>query len=62
VELGDLAVEVPRHEALTQQFDAVHFRLCATSAVISAPSSPERAPEVFRRPQCLVARRAIVRH
>jgi len=24
LELSDLAVEVPRHEALAQQFDAVH--------------------------------------
>ncbi len=56
LELRDLAVEVPRHQALTQQFDAVHLGLCATSAVVSAPSSPERASEVLRRPQRLVAR------
>jgi hypothetical protein len=34
----------------------VHFRLCAASAVISALSSPERASQVFGRPQRLVAR------
>jgi hypothetical protein len=36
LELCNLAVEVPRHVALTQQFDAVHLRLCATLAVIAA--------------------------
>ena len=33
LELSDLAVEVPRHEALTQKFDALHFCICAASAV-----------------------------
>lgn len=34
----------------------MHFRLCTASAVVAAPSSPERTSEVFRRPQSLVAR------
>ncbi len=51
-----LAVEVPGHEALTQQFDTVHLGFDATPTVIAAPSSPERAAEVFRRPQRFVAR------
>ena len=56
LELGNLTVEVPRHEALTQQFHTVHLGLVAASAVVSAPSSPERAAEVFRCSQGLVAR------
>jgi hypothetical protein len=40
LELRDLTVEVPRRKALTQEFDAVHLRFDAASAVISAPSSP----------------------
>lgn len=43
VELGDLPVEVPRREALTEQLDAMHLRLGAASAVVAAPSSPNRA-------------------
>ena len=34
----------------------MHFRLCAASAVVSTPSSPERAAEVFRCPEHFVAR------
>ena len=55
LELGDLTVEVPSHEPLAQQFHAMHLRLDAASAVISAPSSPDRAAEVFRCPQCFVS-------
>jgi hypothetical protein len=39
LEFGNLAVEVPCQEALAQQFDAVHLRFDATSAVVSTPSS-----------------------
>ena len=45
VELRDLAVEIPRSEALARQFDAVHPGLCAAPAVIAAPSSPDRPTE-----------------
>ena len=55
LELGDLTVEVPSHEPLAQQLHAMHLRLDAASAVISAPSSPDRAAEVFRCPQCFVS-------
>jgi hypothetical protein len=48
LELGDLTVEVPRGQALAQEFDAVHFGLCAASAVIAAPSSPDGAAEAAR--------------
>jgi hypothetical protein len=56
LELGDLSVEVPCHEPLAQQFHTMHLRLDAASAVVSAPSSPERAAEVFRCAQGLVSR------
>ena len=41
--------------ALAPQFRTVHFRLCTASAVVAAPSSPERAAEVFRCPKGSVA-------
>lgn len=56
LELRDLAVEVPRHEALTKEFEAVHFRFCAASSVILAPPSPKCTAVVLRGPQRLVAR------
>ncbi len=55
LELGNLTVEVPRHEALTQQFHTVHLRLDAAPAVIAAASSPDGSAEAFRRAQGLVA-------
>ena len=42
-------------KALAQQFHTLHFGFDAASAVVAAPSSPERTAEVFRRPQGLVA-------
>ena len=54
LELRDLAVEVPRHEALTQQFHTVHLRFDAASAVIAAPSSPDRPTEALRCAQGFV--------
>ena len=56
LDLCDLAVEVPCHEPLVQQFDTMHFRLGATSAVVSAPSSPKGAAEIPGRPQGFIAR------
>ena len=47
LEFGNLAVEVPRHEPLTQQFDTMHLRFDAASSVVSAPSSPQGTAEVF---------------
>ena len=47
LEFSDLAVEVPCHEPLPQEFNAVHLRLDAASAVVSAPSSPQGPTEVF---------------
>ena len=39
---------------MAQELDAVHFGLCAASAVIPAPSSPDGPTEAFRCPQDLV--------
>lgn len=55
LELRDLAVKVPRHEPLAQQLHAVHLCLDAAPAVISAPSSPERAAQMFRGAQGFVS-------
>jgi hypothetical protein len=43
LELCDLTVEVPRLEALTQQFDTAHFCLGTAPAVVAAPSSQKRS-------------------
>src|SRR5690606_29238412 len=56
LEFGDLSVEVPCHEPLAQQLDTMHLCLDAASAVVSTPSSPERAAQVFRRAQGLISR------
>ena len=47
LEFGDLSIEVPRHEPLAQQFDTMHLRFDAASAVVSAPSSPQGTTKVF---------------
>ena len=47
LELGDLTVKVPSCEALAQEFDAVHLGLCAASAMVTAPSSPDGAAEAL---------------
>lgn len=56
LEFGDLSVEVPCHEPLAQQLDTMPLCLDAASAVVSTPSSPERAAQVFRRAQGLISR------
>ena len=45
--LSDLAVKVARHQPLAQQFYAMHLRLDAASAVVSAPVSPESPAQIF---------------
>src|SRR5690606_22017213 len=52
----DLSVKVPRHEALPQQFHTVHLRFGTASSVVSAPSSPKRAAQIFRGAQGFVSR------
>jgi hypothetical protein len=47
LELGDLTIKVSRAQALAQQFDTVHLRLDAASAVIAAPSSPDGSAEAL---------------
>ncbi len=67
LDLGDLPVEVPRHERLAHQFQAVHpltgsrllanderFRFDATSSVVSAPTSPHGAAQISLRVECIV--------
>jgi hypothetical protein len=57
LDLGDLTIEFPRHEPLVQKCYTVHPCLDAASAVVSAPSSPKRPAQVFRRALGLVSRR-----
>jgi hypothetical protein len=55
LELRHLTVEVWRHEALTRPFHtpfhtpfhAMHLGFDAAPAVVTAPSSPERAAQIF---------------
>ena len=56
LELRDLTIEVPRGQTLAQQFDAMHLCLDAASAMVAAPSSPDRPAEAFGCAQGLVAR------
>jgi len=51
-----LPVEVPSHEALAKEFDAVHLCLCAASAVISGQFSPECSSKILARPHSFVSR------
>lgn len=51
----DLEIEIPCHEPLAQQFHDA-FCLDAASAVLSAPSRPERPTDIFRGPQRFVSR------
>lgn len=53
-EFGDLTVQVPCHEPLTQQFHPVHPGLDMAPAMVSAPSSPKRAAQISRCAQGLV--------
>jgi hypothetical protein len=55
LELCNLTVEVPRHEALIQQFHTVHLRFDAAPAVLAGPSSPDGSTEALRCAQGLVA-------
>lgn len=56
LDVRNLTVEIPRHEALAQQFHTVHLRFDAASAVVSGPVSSDGVTEVFRRAKGLVAR------
>ena len=69
LELSDLTVEVPHHEALAWQFDTVHPCLDAAPSMVTAPSiarqaHPQDAAERGRqivRPKRRDARRASLR-
>ena len=54
LEFGNLAVNFPRAQALTQQCQSGHICLNTASAMASASSSPERPDEVFRCSQLLI--------
>ncbi len=56
LEFGGLAVEVAGHELLPEELHAVHLGLGAASAVVSAPSAPDRAAEALDGAQSLVPR------
>ena len=47
LELCDLTVEVSGGQALPQQLEAVHLGLCAASAVVAAPSSPDGSSDAL---------------
>ena len=42
----DLPLEVSRHQGLAEQFDTMHLRFNAGSAVISNPPFPDGTPEI----------------
>ena len=46
MDLGDLPVEVPCHERLAHQFEAVHLGFDAASSVVPAPASPHSAAQI----------------
>ena len=45
LELRNLTVEVPRHEALVQQLHTMHLCLCAAPAVVTASSPLDVEPQ-----------------
>ena len=55
LEFIDLTVEVPRHEALPQQFHTVHLCFDATSAAMIAPVSSEPSTEILPHPHDFVS-------
>ncbi len=53
-EFSDLSVEVLGDETLARQFDAVHLRLCATSAVEPCKPTPKCSSKISVRAERLV--------
>jgi hypothetical protein len=53
--LCDLTVKVPRHEPLTQQFQAMHLCLDAASAVIATPVPPQCPAQILRGAERIVS-------
>jgi hypothetical protein len=56
LELRDPTIKVPRGQALAQQFATMHLGFDMASAVVAAPSTPDRPAEAFGCTQGLVAR------
>ena len=47
LDFRDLPIEVTHREALTKQFNTMHFCLNAASAVISSQLPPQRTAQIF---------------
>ena len=54
-ELGYLTIEGARHDALTEQLEAVHFRFDEAAAMIAAPLLPDGASKPFERIERFIA-------
>ena len=48
MDLCDLSVEIPGHEAFALQFHTVHLGFDTASAVVFAPSPPKHSAQVSR--------------
>ena len=46
-EFGYLTIEGTRHDALTEQLEAVHFRFDETAAMVAAPLLPDGGSKAF---------------
>jgi hypothetical protein len=46
-ELGDLTIEGAGHNALAQEFEAVHFALDQTATMVAAPLLPDGATKAL---------------
>ena len=55
LKLGDLTVEVARHQGLAELLEAVHLCLDTASAMVAAPSSPKGWAQVLRGAQGVIA-------
>ncbi len=55
LDFRNLPFEVSCHQGLAKQFHTIHLRFDAASAVISAPASPQGAPQIPLRIDRIVA-------
>ena len=56
LKLGHLSVEVARHDALSQEFEAAHLGLDQASSVIASPAFPDSPAKTAATAQGVVAR------
>ena len=54
-EFGYLTIESARHDALTEQLEAVHFRFDEAAAMIAAPLLPDGASKPLDRTERFIA-------